>query len=51
MGVICGVAVGQVVQTYSQSRGPKHENAYATILYTGTVRDYEFYVATRVMLK
>ncbi|GAQ86239.1 Glycosyl transferase [Klebsormidium nitens] len=51
LGALCGVADGQAVQTYSQSGGPKHENAYATILYTGTVRDYEFYIATRVMLK
>jgi hypothetical protein len=44
-------AEGQAVTTYSQSMGPKHQNAYATILYTGTVRDYEFFIATRVMLK
>ncbi|KAL6569172.1 putative glucuronosyltransferase pgsip7 [Orobanche hederae] len=26
-------------------------NAYATMMYMGTPRDYEFYIATRVMLK
>ncbi|CAN1174611.1 Putative glucuronosyltransferase PGSIP7 [Linum perenne] len=30
---------------------PKHRNAYATMMYMGTPRDYEFYVATRVMLR
>lgn len=28
-----------------------HENAYATMMYMGTPRDYEFYIATRVMLR
>ncbi|XP_057510014.1 putative glucuronosyltransferase PGSIP8 isoform X2 [Actinidia eriantha] len=28
-----------------------HRNAYATMMYMGTPRDYEFYVATRVMLQ
>lgn len=28
-----------------------HRNAYATMMYMGTPRDYEFYIATRVMLK
>ncbi|KAG6687512.1 putative glucuronosyltransferase PGSIP8 isoform X2 [Carya illinoinensis] len=28
-----------------------YRNAYATMLYMGTPRDYEFYVATRVMLR
>ncbi|KAL0329550.1 UNVERIFIED_CONTAM: putative glucuronosyltransferase PGSIP8 [Sesamum radiatum] len=26
-------------------------NAYATMMYMGTPRDYEFYIATRVMLR
>ncbi|KAL2901725.1 putative glucuronosyltransferase PGSIP8 [Bienertia sinuspersici] len=30
---------------------PKHKNAYATMMYMGTPRDYEFYVATRVMMR
>ncbi|XP_010264301.1 PREDICTED: putative glucuronosyltransferase PGSIP8 [Nelumbo nucifera] len=28
-----------------------HRNAYAAMMYMGTPRDYEFYVATRVMLR
>ncbi|KAF7828417.1 putative glucuronosyltransferase PGSIP8 [Senna tora] len=30
---------------------PQHKNAYATMMYMGTPRDYEFYVAIRVLLK
>ncbi|XP_073306267.1 putative glucuronosyltransferase PGSIP8 [Primulina huaijiensis] len=30
---------------------PAHKNAYATMMYMGTPRDYEFYMATRVMLR
>uniref|UniRef100_A0A2P2J527 Uncharacterized protein MANES_02G039400 n=1 Tax=Rhizophora mucronata TaxID=61149 RepID=A0A2P2J527_RHIMU len=29
----------------------RHKNAYATMMYMGTPRDYEFYVATRVMIR
>ena len=29
----------------------RHRNAYATMMYMGTPRDYEFYVAIRVMLR
>ncbi|XP_074304004.1 putative glucuronosyltransferase PGSIP8 [Silene latifolia] len=29
----------------------KYKNAYATMMYMGTPRDYEFYVATRVMMR
>ena len=29
----------------------RRKNAYATMMYMGTPRDYEFYVATRVMLR
>ncbi|KAK8538146.1 hypothetical protein V6N13_096075 [Hibiscus sabdariffa] len=29
----------------------EHRNAYATMMYMGTPRDYEFYVATRVLIK
>jgi len=31
-------------------KGTPKTNAYATMLYMGTPRDYEFYVAARVML-
>uniref|UniRef100_A0A7N0SZC1 Glucuronosyltransferase PGSIP8 n=1 Tax=Kalanchoe fedtschenkoi TaxID=63787 RepID=A0A7N0SZC1_KALFE len=33
------------------SAAPKHRNAYATMMYMGTPRDYEFYVAIRVMMR
>lgn len=29
----------------------RRRNAYATMMYVGTPRDYEFYVAIRVLLK
>lgn len=29
----------------------EHRNAYATMMYMGTPRDYEFYVATRVLIR
>lgn len=32
-------------------RGTKSRHAYAAMMYMGTPRDYEFYVATRVMLR
>ncbi|EFJ14850.1 hypothetical protein SELMODRAFT_180548 [Selaginella moellendorffii] len=30
---------------------PRHSNAYATMMYMGTPRDYEFFVAIRVMMQ
>ncbi|KAI3468943.1 hypothetical protein Pfo_025606 [Paulownia fortunei] len=33
------------------AEGRVHRNAYVTMMYMGTPRDYEFYIATRVMLK
>ncbi|EPS62771.1 hypothetical protein M569_12018 [Genlisea aurea] len=29
----------------------RSRNAYATMMYMGTPRDYEFYIATRVLLR
>lgn len=37
--------------TEERKNGAQHRNAYATMMYMGTPRDYEFYVATRVMLR
>ncbi|XP_010540829.1 PREDICTED: putative glucuronosyltransferase PGSIP8 [Tarenaya hassleriana] len=34
-----------------RTRRPEHRNAYATMMYMGTPRDYEFYVATRVLIR
>ncbi|KAB1217012.1 putative glucuronosyltransferase PGSIP7 [Morella rubra] len=33
------------------SEGRPHRNAYASMMYMGTPRDYDFYVATRVMFR
>ena len=33
------------------STPPSHAHAYATMMYCGTARDYEFYMATRVLFK
>lgn len=38
-------------QQREQEQRQRHRNAYATMMYMGTPRDYEFYVATRVMLR
>lgn len=45
MVILSLVAVG------SGENGGRRRNAYATMMYMGTPRDYEFYVATRVMLR
>ncbi|XVF52619.1 hypothetical protein PTKIN_Ptkin05aG0032800 [Pterospermum kingtungense] len=34
-----------------QLKKKEHRNAYATMMYMGTPRDYEFYVAIRVMIR
>ncbi|CAN1333542.1 Putative glucuronosyltransferase PGSIP8 [Linum perenne] len=53
-------AFGAVATTTTTTQGPdngekkiwpRHRNAYATMMYMGTPRDYEFYVATRVLLR
>ncbi|CAI0418145.1 unnamed protein product [Linum tenue] len=41
----------QQVELLNQQKWPNHRNAYATMMYMGTPRDYEFYVATRVLLR
>jgi len=48
------VKAGQIEQQQQlRQEGPpqRHKNAYATMMYMGTPRDYEFYVAIRVMLR
>lgn len=35
----------------SSSPAPYYRNAYASMMYMGTPKDYEFYVATRVMIR
>ncbi|KAG5248848.1 hypothetical protein OIU76_004456 [Salix suchowensis] len=47
-------AFGEVVKAgQMEQEGPpqRHKNAYATMMYMGTPRDFEFYVAIRVMLR
>lgn len=38
-------------QQQQGQRQRQHRNAYAAMMYMGTPRDYEFYVATRVMIR
>ncbi|XP_024030814.1 putative glucuronosyltransferase PGSIP7 [Morus notabilis] len=45
------VFVVAVLGTTSSARTERQTNAYATMMYMGTPRDYEFYVATRVLLR
>lgn len=49
-GALMMILVFVTVGTTSSSSQPRR-NAYATMMYMGTPRDYEFYVATRVMLR
>ncbi|KAL0727734.1 hypothetical protein Bca4012_023827 [Brassica carinata] len=44
-------AMTMVMERGLQTRRPEHKNAYATMMYMGTPRDYEFYVATRVLIR
>ncbi|XP_052171407.1 putative glucuronosyltransferase PGSIP8 [Diospyros lotus] len=44
------VVLGLSVAAGSEARGFRR-NAYATMMYVGTPRDYEYYVATRVMIR
>lgn len=47
--IVMLVAVSSEVACATLKGTPK-TNAYATLLYMGTPRDYEFYIAARVML-
>uniref|UniRef100_A0A5B7BW33 Putative glucuronosyltransferase PGSIP8 n=1 Tax=Davidia involucrata TaxID=16924 RepID=A0A5B7BW33_DAVIN len=47
---LASVAVSEAT-TFRSGEGRPYRNAYATMMYMGTPRDYEFYVATRVMLR
>ncbi|KAG0447370.1 hypothetical protein HPP92_028361 [Vanilla planifolia] len=44
---VCDAAVGEV----APAMVGRKRNAYAAMMYMGTPRDYEFYVATRVMMR
>lgn len=39
------------MEVKSSPAAARHKNAYATMMYMGTPRDYEFYVATRVLIR
>ena len=45
------VPVGAVSPPLVLCTPPSHAHAYATMMYCGTARDYEFYMATRVLFK
>ncbi|XP_042504913.1 putative glucuronosyltransferase PGSIP8 [Macadamia integrifolia] len=47
MATLAAVAIQSVVSEEERV----HRNAYVSMMYMGTPRDYEFYVATRVMLR
>lgn len=51
LGVFIFMSAAQSSEAaYGRLRRTQNSNAYATMLYMGTPRDYEFYVAARVML-
>jgi hypothetical protein len=51
LGVFIVASAAQPAETaYGPLKGTQKTNAYATMMYMGTPRDYEFYVAMRVML-
>ena len=47
--LLIAVAEGKISSKSNNKN--KNKNAYATMMYMGTPRDYEFYVATRVMMR
>ncbi|KAL8064505.1 hypothetical protein ABFX02_01G095300 [Erythranthe guttata] len=53
LGVLCAalVCVVRAAAAAAAEEEVQHRNAYATMMYMGTPRDYEFYTATRVMLR
>ncbi|KAK6935185.1 hypothetical protein RJ641_035340 [Dillenia turbinata] len=49
--VILGIILGTMAMRSSGEKRVQNRNAYAAMMYMGTPRDYEFYVATRVMIR
>ncbi|KAG7028387.1 putative glucuronosyltransferase PGSIP7 [Cucurbita argyrosperma subsp. argyrosperma] len=50
--VLAAEVVEESVAEYTKAKTTtKHRNAYASMMYMGTPRDYEFYVATRVLIR
>ncbi|XP_028068333.1 putative glucuronosyltransferase PGSIP8 [Camellia sinensis] len=53
LGILLSLVVMMFSATINEATAfrREHNNAYATMMYMGTPRDYEFYIATRVMLR
>jgi len=53
VAVTAAAAAGERRGLSARVEGPaaRHRHAYAAMMYMGTPRDYEFYVATRVMMR
>lgn len=49
--VLMAAAVVMVVSAAEAAEEGQRKHAYAAMMYMGTPRDYEFYVATRVMMR
>jgi len=47
--VLCTPSIEATSSTSTQRY--KYKNAYATMMYVGTPRDYEFYIAVRVLVR
>ncbi|XP_042511190.1 putative glucuronosyltransferase PGSIP8 [Macadamia integrifolia] len=48
---VAAILAATVIQDVVYAEEKVNRNAYAAMMYMGTPRDYEFYVATRVMLR
>ena len=53
VAVTAAAAAGKRRGLLARVEGPaaRHRHAYAAMMYMGTPRDYEFYVAVRVMMR
>lgn len=49
--VVAWVAAGALAAAEEEGVVAGRRHAYAAMMYMGTPRDYEFYVATRVMMR
>lgn len=49
--VLVVLAAAVVEESTAELTKTKYRNAYASMMYMGTPRDYEFYVATRVLIR
>lgn len=51
LAAVVVVAAAAMEESAAENTKKKHRNAYASMMYMGTPRDYEFYVATRVLMR